>query len=107
MLGGWGGGKILVNSTFFGKNSVASAHLKLFSELNWFLELEFVKLEFQPKIEFEKLDLCLTLIKKKKKKVELKFSKLKFHAFKKNNPNGTRVLETQILLFFLNETRVY
>ena len=60
MLGGWGGGKILVNSTFFGKNSVASAHLKLFSELNWFLELE-----SQPKIEFEKLDLYLTLIKKK------------------------------------------
>ena len=93
----------MVNSTFFGKNSVASAHLKLFSELNWFLELE-----SQPKIEFEKLDLYLTLIKKKKKKkVELKFSKLKFHAFKKNNPNGTRVLETQVLLFFLNETRVY
>ena len=51
----------MVNSTFFGKNSVASAHLKLFSELNWFLELE-----SQPKIEFEKLDLYLTLIKKKK-----------------------------------------
>ena len=53
----------MVNSTFFGKNSVASAHLKLFSELNWFLELE-----SQPKIEFEKLDLYLTLIKKKKRR---------------------------------------
>ena len=56
--------------------------LKVFSKFDCFLKIEFVKLEFQPKIEFPKLDLDLTWIKKKKK-VEIEFSKLKFHAFKK------------------------
>lgn len=49
-----------------------------------FLELKFVKLEFQPKIEFPKLDLLLDPSdldwkKKEKEKVELEFSKLEFH----------------------------
>ena len=30
-------------------------------------------------------------LKKKKTHVELEFNKLEFHAFKKNNPDGTRV----------------
>ena len=34
--------------------------LKVFSKLDCFLEIEFVKLEFKPKIEFSKLDLDLT-----------------------------------------------
>ena len=58
----------LLNSTFFGKNLVASMRLKLFSKLDCFLKIEFVKFKFQPKIEFLKLDLCLTLILKKKEK---------------------------------------
>ena len=64
------------------------------------MELEFVKLEFQPKIEFPKLDLLLDsssdvdLKKKKKKKhVELEFTKLEFHL-KKNY--GTRVYYTRV-----------
>ena len=52
----------MLNSIFFGKNSVASMRLKLFSKLDYFLKIEFVKLEFQPKIKFLKLDLHLTLI---------------------------------------------
>ena len=51
--------------------------LKVFSKLDCFLKIEFVKLKFQPKIELLKLDLDLTW--KKKKKVELEFSKFKFH----------------------------
>ena len=49
----------MVNSIFFEKNSVNSMQLKVFSKFDCFLKLEFVKLEFQPKIEFEKLDLHL------------------------------------------------
>ena len=52
--------------------------LKVFSKLDCFLKIEFVKLKFQPKIEFLKLNLGLTW-KKKKKKAELEFSKFKFH----------------------------
>ena len=80
-------GQNLVNSIFFEKYSVNSIRLKVFSKLNYFLKIEFVKLKFQSKIEFSKLDLELTWIKKKEKrkkeKVEIEFSKLKFHAFKK------------------------
>ena len=50
----------LFNNTIFGKNLVASTHLKLFSKLDCFLKIEFVKHEFQPEIEYLKLDLCLT-----------------------------------------------
>ena len=92
-------GQNLLNSTYFGKNSVASMRLKLFSKFDCFWKIEFVKLKFQPKIEFLKLDLRLILKKKEKRKKNVE---LKFHAFKKNNPN-----ETQVLLFFLNGTRVY
>ena len=62
---------------------MASTHLKLFSKLDCFLKIEFVKHEFQPEIEFLKLDLCLT--------DQLEYTKLEFHAFKKNNPNGRGV----------------
>ena len=40
--------------------------VNVFSKLDCFLKIEFVKLEFQPKIEFPKLDLDLTWKKKKK-----------------------------------------
>ena len=77
-------GQNLVNSIFFEKYSVNSMQLKVFSKLDCFLKIEFVKLKFQSKIEFPKLNLDLTWIKKRKKeKVEIEFSKLKFHAFKK------------------------
>ena len=97
----------MVNSIFFGKNSVNSMQLKVFSKLDCFLKLEFVKLEFQPKIEFEKLDLHLMWIKKKKVEPEFTFNKLKFHALKKKKPDGTRGKQTRVQLFFLNGTQVY
>ena len=61
-------GQNLVNSIFFEKYSVNSMRLKVFSKLDCFLKIEFVKLKFQSKIEFPKLNLDLTWIKKKKKK---------------------------------------
>ena len=42
-----------------------------------FLEFEFVKIEFQPKIEFNKLEVWRGI---KKKKQELEFRKLQPHA---------------------------
>lgn len=56
-------GQNLLNGTFFGKNSVASTRFKLFSKLDCFLNIEFVKFEFQPKIEFFKLNFDLILKK--------------------------------------------
>ena len=56
--------------------------MKILDKLDCFLELEFLKLKFRPKIEFFKVDLCLILILKRKKKVELKFSKLELHLKK-------------------------
>ena len=53
-------GQNLVNSIFFEKYSVNSMRLKAFSKLDCFLKIEFVKLKFQSKIEFPKLDLDLT-----------------------------------------------
>ena len=50
----------LLNSIFSEKNLVNSMRLKVFSKLNYFLKIEFVKLKFQSKIEFSKLDLELT-----------------------------------------------
>ena len=96
-------GQNLVNSIFFEKHSVNSMRLKVFSKLNCFLKIEFVKLKFQSKIEFSKLDLLLDNTRhgfKKKKLVELKFSKLEFY-FKKLTKLVFPTLKVQSELFFL------
>ena len=70
--------------------------LKVFSKLYCFL-----KLEFQPKIEFLKYTWCEFLKKKKKEEeVELKFSKLEFHAFKKINPMELKGSKHKFRYFF-------